>query len=58
MKTKSIAVDFDGTKKGIKLILWTCRNGQTLDAAVAFCKQYGLVFDSVSQRLGTKVPSL
>lgn len=35
-------------KKGTKLILWTCRGGRNLDAAVEFCKEHGLEFDSIN----------
>ena len=36
---------------GIKVILWTCRNGESLDKAVRFCEQQGLVFDAVNDNL-------
>ena len=36
---------------GDKLILWTCRAGEQLDNAVKWCKEYGLVFDSVNDNL-------
>ena len=75
MKSKIIAVDFDGTlcanrypdigyancelihhikeqqEYGAKLILWTCRSGELLDDAVAWCKDMGLTFDAVNQNL-------
>lgn len=37
--------------KGVKLILWTCREGESLDAAVSFCKEQGLRFDAVNDNL-------
>lgn len=38
--------------KGTKLILWTCRAGAPLDAAVKFCRDtFGLVFDAVNTNL-------
>ena len=36
---------------GDKLILWTCRAGEQLENAVKWCKEYGLVFDSVNDNL-------
>lgn len=38
-------------EKGNRLILWTCRNGQPLEHAVAWCQQQGLEFDAVNQNL-------
>ncbi len=38
-------------KEGVHLILNTCRNGDSLKAAVEFCKQYGLEFDAVNENL-------
>lgn len=37
--------------QGDKLILWTCREGKELKAAVEFCKEYGLEFDAVNENL-------
>lgn len=36
---------------GDKLILWTCREGPELDAAIQACREYGLEFDSVNDNL-------
>jgi len=41
---------------GVKLILWTSRNnceefGDTLQAAVDFCRENGLVFDAINENL-------
>lgn len=36
---------------GDKLILWTCREGAELDAAVEACRNYGLEFDAVNDNL-------
>ena len=36
-------------EKGNKIILWTCRNGETLDKALNACKEYGLEFDYVNE---------
>ncbi len=38
-------------QKGNQLILWTCRSGERLDEAVAWCKEYGITFDAVNQNL-------
>ena len=32
-----------------KVILWTCREGDTLKNAVEYCRQYGLEFDAVNE---------
>lgn len=37
--------------QGIRLILWTSRDGQPLLDAVAFCKARGLEFDSVNENV-------
>lgn len=34
---------------GAGLILWTCRAGKELDAAITACKEWGLNFDAVNQ---------
>ena len=34
-----------------ELILWTCRCGEKLDAAVAWCKRFGLEFDAVNENV-------
>lgn len=36
-------------KKGHKLILWTFRQGRTLDEAVSYCKQNGIEFYAVNR---------
>lgn len=36
---------------GDKLILWTCRAGEALQAAIEFCAQQGLHFDAVNDNL-------
>ena len=38
-------------KNGDKIILWTCRSGDELAAAVAWCRLYGLEFDAVNENL-------
>ena len=41
--------------EGLKLILWTCREGQMLDDAVAWCKERGLEFDAVNANLPERI---
>lgn len=36
-------------KNGDKLILWTCRTGEQLDAAVKWCQEQGLIFEAVNE---------
>ena len=36
---------------GVKLILWTCREGELLDKAVAWCEERGLFFDAVNDNI-------
>lgn len=36
---------------GNKLILWTCRTGEFLDAAVEWCREHGLIFDAVNENV-------
>lgn len=38
-------------RKGAKLILWTCREGRSLEKAVAACAGWGLTFDAVNENL-------
>ena len=38
-------------KLGDKLILWTCREGGTLDVAVEWCFKQGLEFDAINENL-------
>lgn len=37
--------------KGDKLILWTCRSGEPLAAAIDWCQQHNLYFDAVNDNL-------
>jgi len=36
---------------GAGLILWTCREGTLLQAAVAACESWGLTFDAINESL-------
>lgn len=38
-------------KEGVKLILWTCREGEKLHEAVEWCEEHGLEFDAVNDNL-------
>ena len=38
-------------KKGNKLILWTCRAGEALESAIAWCGEQDLFFDAVNDNL-------
>lgn len=42
-------------RKGDKVILWTCREGEFLKAAVRFCEENGLKFDAVNDNLRENV---
>lgn len=44
-------------KNGARLILWTCRVGEMLKNAVAWCTEYGLEFDAVNENLPEIVKS-
>ncbi len=41
--------------KGSKLILWTCRGGQLLDAAIEACTSWGIKFDAVNENVPEKL---
>lgn len=41
--------------KGDKLILWTCRTADRLQAAVDWCAGHGLVFDAVNENLPERI---
>lgn len=36
---------------GVAVILWTCRTGQHLQDALAWCEQQGIFFDAVNENL-------
>lgn len=40
---------------GQKVILWTCREGQLLKDAIAWCKSFGLEFDAVNANLPERI---
>ena len=37
--------------QGKQLILWTCRSGKELEAAVNWCRQFELEFDAVNRNV-------
>lgn len=49
--TKLIDELIDRQGRGDKLILWTCRDGDSLDEAVAWCNELGLYFDEINENL-------
>lgn len=49
--TKLINSLIQRRKKGVKLILWTCREGEKLQEAVEWCRGHGLEFDAVNDNL-------
>lgn len=45
----------DRHRHGVKLILWTCREGEMLDAAVRWCAERGLTFDALNENLPERI---
>ena len=41
--------------QGHRIILWTSRDGENLEAAVEWCKGQGIIFDSVNEPLPEQV---
>ena len=42
-------------QRGSRLILWTCRTGELLEAAVNWCAERGLTFDAVNENLPERI---
>lgn len=42
-------------KEGYQLILWTCRTGKHLAAAVAWCAERGVRFDAINESLRCRI---
>ena len=42
-------------EKGAKVILWTCRVGERLAAAVQWCADHGITFDAVNANLPVNI---
>ena len=38
-------------RRGNKIILWTCREGEALCNAVEWCKEFNLIFDAINDNL-------
>lgn len=38
-------------KEGWRIVLWTCRNREALEAAVKWCTEQGLVFDAINTNI-------
>jgi hydroxymethylpyrimidine pyrophosphatase-like HAD family hydrolase len=41
-------------RKGHRLILWTCREGEMLQRALRWCNIYGIIFDAVNENLASQ----
>ncbi|MCH5340076.1 MAG: HAD hydrolase family protein [Acetatifactor sp.] len=54
-RTKTIAAIKLLKSQGHKIILWTSRDGEDLENAVEWCKEQGLVFDSVNAPLPEQI---
>ncbi len=48
---KMVSLDKVLQASGHKIILWTSRAGEDLEAAVQWCREQGLVFDAVNEAL-------
>lgn len=44
-------------RKGARVILWTCRRGDRLAAAVAWCAAHGIPIDAVNENLPDVIAS-
>ena len=38
-------------EEGNEIILWTCRHGQALEAAIQYMKTFGLEFDAINENV-------
>ena len=41
--------------KGNQIILWTCREKDSLDVAVKWCKEQGIIFDAINENLDPEI---
>ena len=48
-KTEVICALKREKEQGAHVILWTCRDGDMLEAAVSWCASQGLIFDAVNE---------
>lgn len=53
--TKVINALKEEKKKGARLILWTCREGDLLTQAIKWCYERGIVFDSINESLPEEI---
>ena len=44
-------------RTGATIILWTCREGRTLDIAVEWCRGQGLEFDYINENCPERIKS-
>lgn len=42
---------------GNRLILWTCRYGDSLDEAINICRDCGLNFDAINENIDSRITS-
>lgn len=49
--TETVNFIKEAKKAGCKIILWTCRVGPDLEAAVEWCRRYGVSLDAVNENL-------
>lgn len=54
-KRNEIAICKALKKQGCILILWTCRCGEDLTAAVEWCREHGLEFDYINENVPENV---
>lgn len=47
----------DEQNDGAQIILWTCREGSKLDAAINWCMAHGIIFDAVNENVPQIVES-
>jgi len=44
--------------RGVRVVLWTCREGEHLTKALEWCKGYGLEFDAVNENISEAIEYL
>ena len=50
-KTELIEWLIEQKNKGVKIILWSCRENEDLSAAVQWCEKYDLLFDAINENV-------
>lgn len=38
-------------KNGVRVILWTCRDGKPLIEAISYCYRHGIIFDAINTNI-------